>query len=95
VIGLANEVAKRGAEMKTKGAPGENPDRKPVAGAAAKPVQKSLLITHREAGAMIGADSRLLLRCVKTGAGGFPKPVRVVERTYLFRRAEIEKWGRV
>ncbi len=40
-----------------------------------------------------GIPRRDIIRWSMTGAGGFPAPVRVVNRTYVFSRADLEKWA--
>jgi hypothetical protein len=60
-----------------------------------EPAEKSLLITQATAAAMIGVSTWLLLSWVRGRAGGFPAPVRIVGRTYLFSWREVEKWARL
>ena len=56
------------------------------------PKPKLLLMTHLEAAAMVGVPSNKLLRWAKGRKGNFPSPIRIVERTYLFNRQEVEQW---
>jgi hypothetical protein len=65
-----------------------------MAGRKTEPI-KPLLINQIDAATMIGVPTGKLLRWVKTRVGGFPPPVRVVERTYLFSRVEVERWARI
>lgn len=60
-----------------------------------KPVRtktKQLLISHPDAAEMVGIPKHKLLRWAKGKKGGFPAPVKVVDRTYLFSRPEVEAW---
>ncbi len=56
----------------------------------AKP--KQLLVTHADAAVMVGVSNLKLLRMAKSGRGDFPAPVRLVDRTYYFKRADVERW---
>jgi excisionase family DNA binding protein len=60
-----------------------------------EPAEKSLLITQRDAASMIGVSTTELLRWVRNTSIKFVVPVRVVNHTYLFNRAEVEEWVRM
>jgi predicted DNA-binding transcriptional regulator AlpA len=62
---------------------------------ATKARPKALLINHVDAAVMVGVSTKQLLRWAKTGAGGFPRPCRVIDRTYLFSHQEVERWARL
>ncbi len=53
---------------------------------------KGRLMTQREVAEELGIDRRNIIRWCKCGENRFPKPVKVVARTYLFSRREIENW---
>ncbi len=40
-----------------------------------------------------GIPRRDVIRWSATRAGGFPAPVQVFNRTYLFNRADLEEWA--
>jgi hypothetical protein len=60
-----------------------------------KTTVKPVLINHADFAAMAGVPKTTLLRWTRQGLGGCPKPVRAVERTYLFNRRDVLKWCRI
>lgn len=49
-------------------------------------------MTQREVAEELGIERRLIVRWARSPTSDFPKPVKVVARTYLFSRREIETW---
>jgi excisionase family DNA binding protein len=49
-------------------------------------------MTQGEIAEALGIERRKIVRWSKSGQFDFPKPVKVVARTYLFNRREIEVW---
>jgi predicted DNA-binding transcriptional regulator AlpA len=50
-------------------------------------------MTQREVADELGIERRLVVRWAKSSTSDFPKPVKIVARTYLFSRRDIETWG--
>jgi predicted DNA-binding transcriptional regulator AlpA len=69
----------------------ERKGKKPAkATTSAKP--EGRFMTQREVAEKLGIDRSTIIRWCKSGTNEFPKPVKVVARTYLFCRLEIETW---
>lgn len=58
----------------------------------AKPTPKRRLMTQAEVADELGINRRNVVRWSSSGAFDFPSPVKIVARTYLFSRREIESW---
>jgi hypothetical protein len=52
------------------------------------------LMTQKDIADEFGPSRRQILEWAKSGKTGFPEPVRVVERTYLFNRADVAAYFR-
>ena len=66
-----------------------------AAKAKKKPKTDAVLITQAELSEVIAVPTVKILRWVKSGAVGFPPPVKVVGRTYFFNRRQVLDWFRV
>lgn len=49
-------------------------------------------MTQGEIADELGLNRRNVIRWARSGAFDFPRPVKIVARTYLFSRREIETW---
>ncbi len=58
-----------------------------------KAKRKGRLMNQADVEEELGIPRRSVVRWATSGAGGFPQPVQVVERTFLFNRLELEKWA--
>ncbi len=50
------------------------------------------LVTWPEVLKRVPYSERQIRRLVETGAGGFPKPVKVGERRVAWRESELQEW---
>ncbi len=58
-----------------------------------KAKRKGRLMDQADVEEEFGLSRRTVVRWSTTGAGGFPRPVQVVNRTFIFSRAELERWA--
>ena len=59
----------------------------------AQPKPKARLMDQKDVEREIGVKRLQAIRWGCDPRTGFPAPVRVVGRTYLFKRSEIERWA--
>lgn len=59
----------------------------------AKPKPKGRLMSQKDIELEIGVKRLQAVRWGCDPRTGFPSPVRIVGRTYLFKRTEVEKWA--
>ncbi len=54
---------------------------------------KGRLMNQADVAEEFGLSRRDVIRWGAAGAGGFPRPVQAFGRTFLFSRAEMDRWA--
>lgn len=58
------------------------------------PKLKPILINQGDVALLLGVPRESVIRWAKTQSG-FPRAVRVIDRTYLFSRKDVAAWARI